>query len=209
MTADPPDMLNKPVFLHADSQAQPEPSSTSTLSGLSKKEILKARSKQLAKQQAKTVVEASIEVAEFLLGNESYAFELELLREVTSLSEVTYIPCSPDFVVGVITLRGQIIPIIDILRFLNLGSADDRLQVYNKAIIMQQDKLVIGILADEMVGARKIDIGTLQFTLQSMDGQTSHYLKGITKERLVILDGKKILDDERLNPKEVSEDSND
>jgi purine-binding chemotaxis protein CheW len=144
-----------------------------------------------------------------LLGNESYAFELELLREVTSLSEVTYIPCSPDFVVGVITLRGQIIPIIDILRFLNLGSADDRLQVYNKAIIMQQDKLVIGILADEMVGARKIDIGTLQFTLQSMDGQTSHYLKGITKERLVILDGKKILDDERLNPKEVSEDSND
>jgi chemotaxis signal transduction protein len=60
-----------------------------------------------------------------------------------------------------------------------------------------------------MVGARKIDIGTLQFTLQSMDGQTSHYLKGITKERLVILDGKKILDDERLNPKEVSEDSND
>jgi purine-binding chemotaxis protein CheW len=209
MTADPPDMLNKPVCLHADSQAQPEPSSTSTLSGLSKKEILKARSKQLAKQQAKTVVEASIEVAEFLLGNESYAFELELLREVTSLSEVTYIPCSPDFVVGVITLRGQIIPIIDILRFLNLGSADDRLQVYNKAIIMQQDKLVIGILADEMVGARKIDIGTLQFTLQSMDGQTSHYLKGITKERLVILDGKKILDDERLNPKEVSEDSND
>jgi purine-binding chemotaxis protein CheW len=200
-------LLNKPVWLHANNQTKTEKAATSSLSGLSKKEILRARSQQLAKQQQKATVDDSIEVAEFLLGNESYAFELEHLREVTQLSEVTYIPCSPEFVVGVITLRGQIIPIIDILLFLNISTNDERIQVYNKAIILQKDKLVVGILADEMVGATKLNTGSLQFTLHGLDGQASHYLKGVTKERLVILDAKKILADERLNPK-VESDAN-
>lgn len=198
------DLLNKPVWLHSSAPVKEERSATSMLSGLSKKEILKARSKQLSMRQAKVVDEDAIEVAEFLLGNESYAFELEHLREVTILNEVTYIPCSPDFVVGVITLRGQIIPIIDILTFLKVNSAEERLQVYNKAIILQLDKLVVGILADEMVGAKKIQLSSLQFTLHGLDGLACQYLKGVTKDRLVILDGRMILEDNRLTAKNDS-----
>ncbi|MBX9688760.1 MAG: chemotaxis protein CheW [Candidatus Obscuribacterales bacterium] len=200
--------LNKPVWLHSEAPAKSERSATSALSGLTKKEILRARSRQLAKQQAKLIDEDSFEVAEFLLGNESYSFELEHLREVCTLAEVTYIPCSPDFVVGVINLRGQIIPIIDILTFLNI-TGNERLQVYNKAIIVQKDKLVVGILADEVVGAKKISTGSLQFTLHGLEGHGSQYLKGVTKERLVILDADKILVDERLSPSADSGNGND
>lgn len=199
------EQLNKPVWLHSSAPANPNFLATSSLSGLSKKEILRARSKQLSQRQTRSEQDNSIDLAEFLLENESYAFELEHLREITVLSDVTYIPCSPDFVVGVISLRGQIIPIIDILTFLNLDSSSaERLKIYNKAIILQKDKLVVGILADEMVGAKKIPVSSLQFTLHGLDGLASKYLKGVTKDRLVILDGRKILDDERLTGKNDS-----
>jgi purine-binding chemotaxis protein CheW len=116
------------------------------------------------------------------------------------LTEVTYIPCSPESVVGVINLRGQIIPIIDLLKFLNVDIDGERIQVHNKAIIVQRDKLVVGILADEVVGAKKISSSSLQLTLHGLEGRGSQFLKGVTKERLVVLDASKILDDERLSP---------
>jgi len=193
--------LTKPVWLHSETPQTEEAASLSpsALAGMSKRDILKARSKQLAQQQTKASDEDSIEVAEFLLGNESYAFELEHLREVCTLTEVTYIPCSPESVVGVINLRGQIIPIIDLLKFLNVDDGE-RLQVHNKAIIMQRDKLVVGIVADEVVGAKKISSSSLQLGLHGLEGRGSQFLKGVTKERLVVLDANKILDDERLSP---------
>ncbi len=192
-------LASKPVWIHSDAQPSEE-APPSALASMSKKEILKARSKQLAQQQAKSSDEDSFEVAEFLLGNESYAFELEHLREVCTLTEVTYIPCSPESVVGVINLRGQIIPIIDLLKFLNVDIDGERIQVHNKAIIVQRDKLVVGILADEVVGAKKISSSSLQLTLHGLEGRGSQFLKGVTKERLVVLDASKILDDERLSP---------
>lgn len=164
-----------------------------------KQEILRERARELSKDQSAIVIDDTIEIVEFLLGNGCYAFELDYLREVCPLADVTYIPCSPPFVVGVINLRGLIIPIIDILTFLDMGNA--RVPVFNKAVILQKDKLVIGILADEVIGATKISVSSLQHSLSVFDGQTGDYVRGLTKERMVVLNARTILDDPRLCPK--------
>lgn len=188
---------SNPVWLHAERTAAEAPLAVQT-GASSKAEILRARSKALAKQQDNTTInDETIEVAEFLLGTESYAFELDHLREVCPLSEVTYIPCSPAFVAGVINLRGQIITLIDIHSF--LGIPGKTVQVFNKAIILERGKLAVGFLADEVVGARKIAVEGLQTKLPGLRGLCADYLYGATKDRLVILDARKILEDSRLN----------
>lgn len=191
-------IISKPVWLHAENLA--EKTEHISKQNLTKQEILRARSQALAKQQTASLVhEETIEVAEFLLGTETYAFELDHLREVCPLSDVTYIPCSPAFVAGVINLRGQIITLIDIHSF--LGIPGKEVHVFNKGIIIERGRLAVGFLADEVIGARKIATKGLQTKLPGLQGLCADYLHGVTKDRLVILDARKILEDPRLNNK--------
>lgn len=183
----------KPVWLHAE-KTQPAIKKQHA----TKAEILRARSQDLAKQQNKfTAEEETVEVAEYLLGTETYAFQLKYLVEVCSLSEVTYIPCAPPYVAGVINLRGQIITLIDIHLF--LGITAKPVKIFNKALIVGKEKCAVGFLADEVIGARKVSLKELQSDLPGLKGLCADYLYGVTPDRLVILDGNRILDDPRLN----------
>jgi len=162
-----------------------------------KAKILQRRADMSAKRQTGSAYLETIEVVEFLLGGEIYAFEMPHLREVTSLTGVTYIPSSPPFVLGVINLRGQIVPIINLRSFLNIDTGS--VTVFNKAIILQKGKLLIGFLADEVVGARMVPVDTLQHSLPTLSGLSAQYFKAITNTRLVVLDAGKILNDPRFH----------
>lgn len=160
-------------------------------------ETLRARAKALAKKRAKDQEEESFEIVEFLLDNESYGFQPQKLREICLLSYVTTIPCTPSFIVGVINLRGQIITIVNIK--ILLGFQQQMVAVHNKAIIIESGKLCIGFLADEVVGVRKVAVSSMQHTLSTLSGLSATYLKGITTDRMIILDVEKILNDSRFS----------
>jgi purine-binding chemotaxis protein CheW len=136
-------------------------------------------------------------VVEFLLGEDAFAFELEQLTEVCPLVGVTWIPGSPSFVLGVINLRGQIVPIIDLKTF--LGIEVGSVTVFNKALIFQRGQLLVGFLADEVIGAKKISLSAMQYAVGMLCGATADYVRAVTSDRLVILSAEKVLSDSRLN----------
>jgi purine-binding chemotaxis protein CheW len=189
----------KPIWLQDESMVCELPATVDSIATttLSKDQILRNRSIAAAKRQSRGKVEETIEIVQFLLGTASYAFELTYLREVCPLTEVTYIPFSPTYIVGVINLRGLIVPIFDLMQFLDVGG--DRITVFNKAVILQKGKLIVGFLADEVLGAVNVPVDQLQTALPGLGGLGSDYLKGVTKDRLVVVDAKKVLDDPRLN----------
>lgn len=164
-------------------------------------EILRNRARSLAKKRTIGTQQQSIEIVEFLMDNDSYAFEPERLREVCTLTYVTHVPCAPAFVAGVINLRGQIITIINIKSFLGLET--DSIAVHNKAIIVESGRLCVGFLADEVVGVRKVPMSSLQQGLATLRGLSAEYLKGITRERMVVLDAERILHDPRFSEQKV------
>ncbi len=83
--------------------------------------ILKARAQALAREPAKTEAAAEhIEVIEFFLAYERYAVESRYVREVTPLDNLTPLPCAPAFVLGIVSVRGEIISVIDIKKFFEL-----------------------------------------------------------------------------------------
>jgi len=159
----------------------------SPLSAEEKKKLLKARARELARdgEKEKTVGE-SIEVVEFLLAYEKYGIESSYVREIHPLRELTPVPCTPPFVRGIINVRGEIVSVIDMKKFFDLP--EKGLTDLNKVIIVHNDKMEFGILADAVLGVRLILREKIQPSLSTVTGIGAEYLKGVTTEPLVVLD---------------------
>lgn len=162
-----------------------------------KKRILKERARALAQEpKIKEGAEGYVEVVEFQLAYERYAIESFYIQEVYPMKELTPLPCTPSFVLGIINVRGQVLSVIDIKKFFDLP--EKGLTDLNKVIIIQDQKMEFGILADLILGVRLIPLEEIQPSLPTLTGIREEYLKGVTKERVVILDAAKLLTDKKI-----------
>ncbi len=161
------------------------------------KQILRARALELARipQQA-PAADTMLELLEFNLAAERFAVETRYVREVYPLKHLTPLPCTPPFVLGIVNVRGRILPVLDIKKFFELP--EKGLTDIHRIIFVRGNDLELGLLADVIVGIRSISAGSLQPSLPSLTGIRSDYLKGVTAERLVVLDLARILTDQRI-----------
>jgi purine-binding chemotaxis protein CheW len=175
-------------------------SSASTGSGSTEvadqRRILRERARLLAREPQSDNTEEVLVVVEFILAHERYGLESTLIREVYPLKEFTPLPGTPTFIVGLMNLRGQILSITDIRKFFDLP--EKGLTNLNRVIILKNHDREFGILADDIVGMRTIALKDLQFSLPTLTGLRAEYLKGVTPDRLVVLEGEKLLTDDRL-----------
>jgi purine-binding chemotaxis protein CheW len=160
--------------------------------------ILRARARLLAQEEKgdKQLFESPLEVVEFLLASEHYGIELTHIREIHALSELTPLPGTPAFVMGLANMRGQILSVIDIKKF--FGLPEKGLTDLNKVIVVRTQQMELGILADAVLGVRAIGLSELQTSLPTLTGIREEYLRGITKDPLVVLDVERILCDEKI-----------
>jgi purine-binding chemotaxis protein CheW len=159
--------------------------------------ILRSRAKELAKPpETQSSGVRLTEIAEFTLGREHYAFLSSYVREVFRLTEITPLPSLPPYVLGVVSIRGRILSIIDIRRLLDFGETG--LSNLNQAIILHGAGMELAVLADDVVGVYATDADKWQHTLPTLTGKREEYLKGVTKDRVVVLDAEKLLASEDL-----------
>jgi purine-binding chemotaxis protein CheW len=165
-----------------------------------KRKILRARARARSLAAAGKAEAASprqfLEVVPFVLGCEYYAIEADYIREILPLSEFTPLPCTPSFVLGLANVRGQILSIINIKKLFDLP--EKGLTNLNKLIIVHGNHMELGILADDILGVRSILLEELRSALPTLTGIREKYLKGITKDPLVVLDMDNIFSDERI-----------
>ncbi len=168
-----------------------------TLTGEEKNKILKGRAKKLASEvKTEEAGEEKLEIVEFVLSGERYGIESVHIREAYPLKDFTPIPCTPAFVLGVINVRGRVLSIVDIGRFFDLprkGITD-----LNRVIVLGSGDLEFGILADEVLGVSLIPVKDIQESLPTLTGIRAEYLKGVTNDRVAVLDAGKILADKNL-----------
>jgi purine-binding chemotaxis protein CheW len=159
--------------------------------------ILKKRAKALAQEPEQTgSPQNTLEIVEFSLSQEIYGIGSAFVREVYPLRELTPLPCTPSFVLGIISVRGQILSVIDLKKFFDLPERG--ITNLNKVIVVRNDAMELGIIADEIIGIRNISANELQPPLSTMTGIHAEYLKGVTGERLIVLDMDRILTDRKL-----------
>lgn len=161
------------------------------------RQILHARARALARPAERAAVaEASLELLEFRLARESYALETRYVREVCPLKNLTPLPCTPPFVLGIVNVRGRILPVLDFKKFFDLP--EQGLTDLHRIILVRGNDLELGLLADVIVGVRTIPMDSLQASLPTLTGIRTEYLKGVTSERLVVLDLARILADPKI-----------
>ena len=168
-----------------------------TPSSAETRRVLMARAQALGRAPAAAETAGEhIDVVEFVLAHERYAVESRHVREVAPLENLTPLPCTPTFVLGIVNLRGEILSVIDIKKFFELP--EQGLTDLNKIIVLQSGDMVFGILADAIGGVRRIPVAGIQPSLPTLTGIREEYLKGVTAERLVILDAERLLTDESM-----------
>lgn len=159
--------------------------------------VLRERARTLARApQSDTGAQASLEVLEFRLARESYALETRHVGEVLDFNDLTPLPCTPPFVRGIINVRGRILPVLDIKKFFDLP--DEGITDLHRIILVRGNDIELGLLADIIVGVRTIPVDSLQVSLPTLTGIRADYLKGVTAERLVVLDLDRILADPKI-----------
>lgn len=160
-------------------------------------QILKHRAQILA-EKPKIPEEATdiISVMEFELGEETYAIELSYIDEVCPVKEITPLPGAPDYIIGIMNVRGKIMSVLDIKTFFDIPKKG--LTHLSQVIMLHSDLMEFGILVDHSIGPRVIAVNSIQSSLTAFTGLRKKYLKGVTTEQIVFLDVDKILTDQAI-----------
>ncbi len=159
--------------------------------------ILQERAEELARETESDEAEGELlHLLTFFLSKEEYGVPIEFVEEVHQLEELTPIPCTPDFVLGVINLRGNILSVIDIRGFFNLPAY--KITADSKIIVINACGLRVGILADAVQQIKAVQFSQIDLPIATLKGIEQEYVRGITKDMLLVLDVEALMGDDRL-----------
>lgn len=135
----------------------------------------------------------------FSVGKESYGIEIKFVTEIIGIQDITEVPELPDYVRGIINLRGKIIPVIDVrLRFKKeLKEYNDRTCI----VVIDIKDTFVGLIVDNVAEVIKIDDSNIVSPPDMKTGFHNSYVRGIGKvgnEIKLLLDCDKLLNADEL-----------
>lgn len=108
----------------------------------------------------------------FKLGDEQFALNTEKVREINDMMSVTSVPNAPDYIIGLINLRGSIKSLIDLSLLINFSSGKEK----NSIIILKVEEEEVGIAVDDVIEV----VDVTESDIQSLSSHTEEkYIKGI------------------------------
>ncbi len=134
-----------------------------------------------------------IQLVTFRLGEEEFGVDILIVSEIIRLVQITQVPNAPEHIVGVINLRGTVLPVVGLRKRFSMPEGE--LTSHSRIIVMQLHQSFVGFLVDAVSEVLRIPQNTVENTPAVVAGIGSEYIKGVGKldERLLIL-----LDLERL-----------
>jgi len=136
-----------------------------------------------------------LDVLIFEFGDEQYAIDAVYISEVIPLKLLTRVPGAPDFILGVVSRRGEILSVIDFGRFIGLGET----QTCHHLIFVEHQGTQIGIAVHRLKEITQIPHSSIQPVQTQWTGEQAQHLKGVTELGVALLDVKEILSCEKLN----------
>ncbi|MET4676423.1 chemotaxis protein CheW [Luteibacter sp. ME-Dv--P-043b] len=141
-------------------------------------------------QAANTAIDASEEAAQYLtvnLGNEEYAVDILAVREIRGWTAVTRIPQAPPYVLGVLNLRGAIVPVLDLRLRFSLDRED--YTATTVTVIVMVNGRQFGVVVDAVSDVVEVAPGSIRPVPDMGTSVDTEYLKGLTSvgERMVLL----------------------
>jgi purine-binding chemotaxis protein CheW len=170
----------------------------SALTSRQTQQILRERARVLAKETTRdgSSQEETMRIVEFSLARERYAVEAVFVRSVQQIQQLTPLPCTPAFVLGIINVHGRILSVVDLRAFFDLSPISTAQR--EAVIILRTEKLELGVLIDEVLGSWLLPVKSVKAVAPGRFGIRREYLRGIVDEQVIVLDVERILSDKRM-----------
>jgi len=138
-------------------------------------------------REERTAVEETEHLATFFLDREEYGVDVRLVQEIRRVTEITQVPRAPDFIKGVINLRGRIIPVIDLKKKLGLGEVI--VGKVSRIVVVTLKGRLLGLLVDGASQVLKVPVSLVEPAPEEVLQKGGDYLRGVAKleKRLIIL----------------------
>jgi len=157
--------------------------------------VLKLRAEQLARLGVASDASEEIEVIVCRLGTETYAVESRHLRAVQWASSITPVPCTPSYVIGIVSVRGEIVTLLDLASMIGLTPGPSPDPGHTRPVLLlglagQRSGLVV----DEVLGVQRLKLDHLQPSLSGRE-----FARGVGPDNTVLLDLEHLFGSGRFN----------
>ncbi|PIZ30281.1 MAG: chemotaxis protein CheW [Alphaproteobacteria bacterium CG_4_10_14_0_8_um_filter_53_9] len=156
---------------------------------------------QQSASKNKEALTTMLQLVTFELFEETFALPILDVREIIRMTDITPVPQAPDFVEGVINLRGQIIPVVDLRKRFGLSPAE--LSDDSRVIVVELNShMAIGLIVDAVREVERLPADTIVPPPALVAGSIgSEYIKGISnhEDKMIIhIDMRKVFSVEEL-----------
>jgi len=135
----------------------------------------------------------------FFVENEQYGVDISRIKEIIAPINITHIPKTPDFVKGVINLRGSVIPVVDVR--LKFGMQEREMDMETAIIIYEVNKVSIGFIVDNVEDVLSIDAKNISESPRfgrSIDTSFIENVAEVDNDVIMLLNLEKIFEAEEL-----------
>ena len=144
-----------------------------------------------------TVGDVVIQLVTFRLKDETYGINVMQVQEVLRISEIAPVPGAPEYVLGIINLRGNVVTVIDTRKRFGLptGELDDA----SRIVIIESDQQVVGILVDSVAEVVELRQSEIDSAPNTGNEESSRYIQGVASRDdnlLIVVDLNKLLTEE-------------
>jgi purine-binding chemotaxis protein CheW len=160
------------------------------------------------REQAQQLSGDVVQVVSFRLGGEEYGVNIAQVQEIIRMVEITHVPRAPHFMEGVINLRGQLIPIIDLRTRFGMPRIDPTKST--RIVVTEIGNKRVGIVVDSVSEVLNIPVENVEDAPEMVAGVGTEYIQGVGKlgERLIImLDLSKVISTEEKQQLDTVEGS--
>lgn len=150
----------------------------------------------VAKQELATQAETDeLQLVSFNIGTEEFGVDILKVQEINRMVEITKVPQAPNYVEGVINLRGKVIPIVDLRKRFNLELKEH--DKNTRIVVVDIGGNIMGMIVDSVSEVLRLSANTIEPPPDIVTGVNAEYIKGVAKleDRLLIfLDLSRVID---------------
>jgi len=123
----------------------------------------------------------------FQVGGETYGVDIAAVHEIIRMQEITSVPRTPDFVEGVINLRGRVIPVIDLHKRLGLPAVNETQN--SRIIVVEVEGVTVGMIVDSVSEVLRLAADRIDDPPAVIAGVDSAFIRGVGRldDSLIIL----------------------
>lgn len=148
-------------------------------------------------QTAESANDPILQWVTFQLENETYGIDVMKVQEVLRVSEIAPVPGAPDYVMGIINLRGNVVTVLDTRR--RFGLAPKEVDDSTRIAVIEANDTVVGILVDSVAEVVEMRRSAVESSPSVGNDESSKYIEGVANhdgELLILVDIDKLLSDE-------------